>query len=226
MARPRKASKKNILDSASSYLDKIEAEVQSNQSRVSLILGVLIAIFAGILLFNYFERNKPEVGPSQQTEQTQDVSPEKLPGSYMVKEGDTLFSIAEKYYQDGFKYPEIAKANNLINVDSINAGQVLQIPKVDSEAAETPKPTEQPPTPTPTPTPSETTQPVVTQPPATIWGPVITEDTYTVVEGDWLSKIAGRAYNGDIMAYKKLAEVNKIANPDLIFPGQVIIIPR
>jgi LysM repeat protein len=48
--------------------------------------------------------------------------------------------------------------------------------------------------------------------------------THTVVKGDTLSKIA-RRYYGDMMLYRPLAEVNKIANPDLIHPGQVIALP-
>jgi murein DD-endopeptidase MepM/ murein hydrolase activator NlpD len=44
---------------------------------------------------------------------------------------------------------------------------------------------------------------------------------YTVVQDDWLSKIAER-YGA---TYQELAEYNGIANPDLIFPGQIIKIP-
>lgn len=225
MPRPKKTTPQN-------YLDKLEAEVTSNQSRLSLILGALIVIVAGILIFNYFNKNKAEVGPAGQTEQTQmDVSPQNLPGKYTVKDGDTLFTIAEKYYQDGSKFTEIMKANNLTNENFVEVGQVLEIPKIETisaatpaaSVAESPAPTEMPsPTPLPTPTAQMTTPLTGT----TNWGPVITTATYVVQEGDWLSKIAARAYNGDILAYKKLAEVNKIPNPDLIFPGQVITIPR
>ena len=206
----RKTSKKTLLDSTASYLDKIEAEVQSNQSKASLILGGLIVIVAAILLFNYFNKNKAELGPSQAT-QIEDVSPQNLPGKYTVKAQDTLFSIAEKYYQDGYKYPEIAKANNLINVDSIQTGQVLDIPKLEIAPA--------------SPAPATVTEVTTSQPADTVWGPAITENTYTVISGDWLSKIADRAY-GDAMAFEKIAKANNIKNPDLIEPGMVLIIPR
>lgn len=43
----------------------------------------------------------------------------------------------------------------------------------------------------------------------------------TVEWGDTLSKIA-RDYLGDLMAYKQLAAINNISNPDLIYVGQVI----
>lgn len=219
MARPKKSSKKNnIFDSTSSYLDKIEAEVQSNQSRVSYVLGILIVIVASVLLFNYFNRNKAELGSAQNT-QTEDVAPNKLPGSYTVKDGDTLFTIAEKYYQDGFKYPEIAKANNMVNVDSIEAGQVITIPKLEG----VPAPASE--TPTPAVVPSASPEITAGKPTDTQWGPAITQNTYTVVADDWLSKIADRAY-GDTMAYDKIAKANNLANPDLIEVGQVLTIPR
>jgi len=45
---------------------------------------------------------------------------------------------------------------------------------------------------------------------------------YTVKPGDWLSKI-GMAYGVD---WRVLAEYNNLANPNLIFPGQIIMIPQ
>jgi len=46
------------------------------------------------------------------------------------------------------------------------------------------------------------------------------------VKGDSLSKIAKREY-GDVREWKKIYEANKdvIDNPDLIEPGQDLIIP-
>lgn len=50
--------------------------------------------------------------------------------------------------------------------------------------------------------------------------------TYTVVKGDSLSKIAKRFY-GSAGEWKKIYEANKdaIKNPDLIHPGQTFRIP-
>lgn len=47
---------------------------------------------------------------------------------YTVIRGDTLWGIAKKYYNDGSKYPVIAKANNIANPDKIYVGQKLLIP--------------------------------------------------------------------------------------------------
>jgi nucleoid-associated protein YgaU len=51
--------------------------------------------------------------------------------------------------------------------------------------------------------------------------------TYTVVSGDSLSKIAKREY-GDASKWHRIFEANrdKIQNPDLIHPGQVLNLPQ
>lgn len=209
-------AKRKTSNQKLTFVDKLERQVQSNQSRLSMILGALIILVIGILVFNYFNKNKANLGPaqnttSQQQDVTQDVTADNLPGKYTVKEGDTLFMVAEKYYKAGDKYTEIVKANNLQSADLIAVGQVLEIPKVEETAAVPEQP-------------QATTAPAIS-PTDTEWGPKITENSYTVVEGDWLSKIAGRAY-GDIYAYQKIADANKINNPDVIEVGQVLTIPR
>ena len=238
MARkPLKKTGKQVYNlPANNYLSKIESELKSNQSKLSLVLGALIVLVVGILIFNYFNKGKPDLGPAQQTETTEqlDVAVGELPGKYTVKEGDTLYLIAEKYYKDGFRFEEIAKANNLVDVNTIEVGQVLEIPKLtDTVAMVSPEPSPTPqsamsPSPSPqTPTVAQNSQADLGMGggDTTIWGSKIEGKTYTVVEGDWLSTISARAY-GDIYAYNKLAEASNIPDPDYIVPGQVITIPR
>jgi LysM repeat protein len=62
--------------------------------------------------------------------------------------------------------------------------------------------------PTPAPAPSATPAP----------------QSYTVQRGDTLSAIAKRFY-GHASEYRRIAEANNIANPDLIHPGQQLVIP-
>jgi LysM repeat protein len=76
-------------------------------------------------------------------------------------------------------------------------------------------------------------------PPATHAGPVLLPvtvngdhasvqadtESYTVQAGDTLWDIAERVY-GDGAQYHRIADASSIANPDLIYPGQVLTIPK
>lgn len=48
--------------------------------------------------------------------------------TYTVQPGDTLWAIAEQFYGDGNRYPEIAGASGIDNPDLIQPGQLLTIP--------------------------------------------------------------------------------------------------
>jgi len=48
--------------------------------------------------------------------------------TYTVEAGDTLWSIAERFYGDGNRYMDIAGASGLSNPDAVGVGQVLTIP--------------------------------------------------------------------------------------------------
>ncbi len=49
-------------------------------------------------------------------------------GVYVVKDGDTLWSIAKRFYGDASLGPFLAQANNLPNSDELTIGQKLTIP--------------------------------------------------------------------------------------------------
>ena len=231
MPRAKKQTKvtvSKVSTSNKSYFDKLEEEIRSNNSPLSLVLGALIILVVGILIFNYFtQKNKGDINTGQQTQQG-DVSPDKLPGKYTVKEGDTLFTIAEKYYKDGYQFTEIAKVNSVGDANAITVGQVLEIPKLAEAVTPSPTASSSPVAeaqPQPSVTPAAEAEVGTGGGDTTVWGPKITGNTYTVVEGDWLSTIAARTY-GDVMAYTKIAQANNISNPDLILPGQVLNLPR
>lgn len=224
-----------------SFFERIQGDLEKNNSFINIVLGTLIVIVLGVLLFNYFSKPGSDLGPSGQAEnteettQTADVSKENLPGKYTVKEGDTLFTIAEQYYDDGYMYDKIVEVNNLENGNIIAIGQVIDIPKLEdgevAALATTPEPSASPEAIAQA-TPEPSTNPVAPVEGGqggaenqTAWGEKITGNTYTVQEGDWLSKIAGRAY-GDIYQYDKLAQANNIADPNTIEVGTVIQIPR
>lgn len=115
------------------------------------------------------------------------------PVTHVVQPGENLYRIALKY---GVTVQAIATANNIANPNLIFVGQSLNI----SGGTNTGNTGSQPPT----------GGTGTTPPPAS--------STYTVVAGDTLSKIA-RQFN---MTVQAIAQANGIANPNLIFVGQVL----
>ncbi len=55
---------------------------------------------------------------------------------YEIQKGDTLWRIAEIYYKDGSRYPEIVEANLEVikDADKIYPGQMIRIPNFQAQA--------------------------------------------------------------------------------------------
>jgi len=176
-------------------------ELNLPESYISITLGFLVVIVAGLLIFNYFNRGNVTEQQKKQEEAAMEEQQKKeitLPTTHTVADDETLWNIAEKYYQSGYNWVTIASENKLANADRITVGQTLVIPQ-----AETIKP------------PTGDTLSTATEQPK----------SYTVIEGDSLWKIAVKEFN-DGYAWVKIANVNKLANPDIINPGQVLTLPR
>lgn len=94
---------------------------------------------------------------------------------YVVRPGDTLYSIAQQF---GVTPEDIAKENRISNVDRIYVGERLYI----------------------------------SVPPV--------ESTYVVRPGDTLFSIANQ-FNTSV---SNLLRLNRIKNPNMIYPGQVIYV--
>jgi nucleoid-associated protein YgaU len=207
---------------------KAQPEEQISESYISIGLGILVVVVVGILLYNYFTQRGTKTEEPQETPETltDEATKSAIPGkSYTVAQGDTLWSISEKAYGTGYNWEDIAKANNLTNADILEKGQNLVLPQVSPKllalASSSPNPT-----PVVVATPIPLASPVL---PATGQSPLpvvsITGTSYTVIVGDTLWDIACRAY-GDCYAWVKVAEANKLKNPDLIHPGNVFTLPR
>lgn len=59
---------------------------------------------------------------------------------YTIQAGDTLGSIARKFYKDPMKYKEIAEANYIVNTNVIIEGQELILPDIEDEHIAIPEP--------------------------------------------------------------------------------------
>lgn len=106
-----------------------------------------------------------------------------VPSTYTVKAGETLSGIAARF---GTTYQAIAALNGIANPNLIYPGQVLKLTGAASA------------------TPSAPAAPAAA--------------TYTVKPGDTLSAIAAKFAT----SYRQLATLNKISDPNKIYPGQVL----
>ncbi len=122
--------------------------------------------------------------------------------THVVQPGENLYRIALRY---NTTWPVLAAYNGISNPNLIYVGQVLKIP-APGQSAPPAQPTSAAPQPQPTARPTAV--------PAS-------RQTYTVQPGDTLYRIATR-FGTTVEA---LVQSNYISNPNLIYVGQVLIVP-
>lgn len=59
---------------------------------------------------------------------------------YRVQSGDTLWSLAQRFYGQGRRWEEIARANNLTGADGLVAGAIIKIPLTAEDNIQEPEP--------------------------------------------------------------------------------------
>ncbi len=72
---------------------------------------------------------KPKIATKTETQVTAQNANSITGTTYTVVTGDYLWEIAIRAYGDGYKWVEIAKANNLVNPDVIHSGNALKLPR-------------------------------------------------------------------------------------------------
>lgn len=169
------------------------------------------------------KKAKPTNVPQVKTDKDNNV--------WTVQKGESLWVIAEKKYNSGYNWVDIARANNLSNPGQIHAGDKLRLPSVrsseqtiatvitkDENNAKTMRENVKQPKPVAKPSPKATT--MQSNQMANITG-----NTYNVVRGDNLWNIAVRAY-GDGYRWTEIARANGLSNPRVIHAGNHFTIPR
>ncbi|MDD3531983.1 MAG: LysM peptidoglycan-binding domain-containing protein [Candidatus Shapirobacteria bacterium] len=177
-------------------------KVKLSERTISAVLGVLVVVVAGTLLFNFFQ-SRNEAGLlnggqiAEEGQQEKQIAP-TLPTTHRVDRGENLWRIAESYYGSGYNWVDIAQTNSLKNANLLLVGQELLIPDVAVRWPETDL--------------------------VDNGGRV---NTYTVQSGDSLWKIAMAVY-GDGYQWTNIYQANEAAvgsNPGLIYAGQVLVMP-
>ena len=93
-------------------LQNLLKRIKLNENNISMALGVLILIVVGAIVVNYFKgQQQSDTLPSGVTTEKTQVT---LPTKHTVAKGETLWSIAEKYYKSGYNWVDIQKENNLL----------------------------------------------------------------------------------------------------------------
>lgn len=171
---------------------------KSTEEIVSMFLGLVIVVVIVGLIFNFFQRKKGNITipGSTDVEISQSVVENIGSNEYVVKKGDNLWKIAVLSYNDGYKWSQIAKENNLKNPSSIEIGQKLILPKITNI--------------------TETIEN----------NSIMVGSEYKVVKGDSLWKIAVKVYGDGYQWTKIWqANKLKINNPNELEIGMMLTMP-
>lgn len=177
----------------------------------SVVLVCLAIVFVVLIITQTVIWNTPrQIALPSQPDSTSTVTEQNSyrPGiptvsAYVVQPGDTLWSIAEEMYGEGEKYVEISEVNNLPEPDLLIVGQNLVLPEVTPSSL----------------APIDEAEPT---------GQPQADATYVVQPGDSLWVIAGTTLDSPYQ-WVEVYELNRQvvgSNPDLIFPGQQLMLPR
>lgn len=115
--------------------------LKGQQSTVVVVIVLAIILVGAFFLFGNQEEGQVTDEAAEQTEEElkeeeakkaeeqKKLEQASFPKEYTVVAGDHLWSIAEKFYEDGYKWTLIASENNIQNPDIILPGQELTLPK-------------------------------------------------------------------------------------------------
>lgn len=124
--------------------EKSQSFFKSSEEIISMFLGLLIVVLVVSLIVNYFQRNRgkidlPGITNKIKTSLISEKKDEVITKTevannnvYQVKNGDSLWKIAEAKLGSGERWTEIAKNNNLTNPKLLLVGQNLKMPTVET----------------------------------------------------------------------------------------------
>lgn len=167
-------------------------------------------------------RAQPAARPAPDDEATRAVNAGVAFPSYVIKKGDTLWTIAEAHYGDG-KLHDKLEAFNKGRVGSDGAlypGATLLMPPRDVLLGKRkPVPSDAAPART-----AARPEPAIPAPKTEPAKPAPPTRSYTVKSGDTLAEISQRTL-GTTKRWREIAELNKLDDPDVVVVGSVLKIP-
>lgn len=181
-------------------LKKLLKTIKLNESSISMVLGILVIAIVGSLVIRYLKADRGTI-PQELLNQPNSI--ESTVKTHKIQKGESLWMIAENYYGDGFKWVDIATENKIANASIIEVDQELVIPNLDQEEVQAEEMASES---------ASTEAPTEAQ-------------QYTVEKGDSLWKIAVKVY-GDGYKWVEIAKENKITTPNIIYSGNILVLPR
>lgn len=101
-----------------------------------LIIFILFLVFYAVWQKKVVKKQITTKLPSTFISKNDELPKLEKVSPYVVQKGDTLWDIAVKTYDDGFRWQEIAKVNDIQDPVSLRVGVELKIPTVDGTATE------------------------------------------------------------------------------------------
>jgi nucleoid-associated protein YgaU len=124
--------KKDVKVSANKIAKDLSSQLKLSESYISLILGAIVVLGISVVFFLF-------VNGSGLNQASNEIKNPNLPqvsapvneNTYTLQDGEGLWDVAVKFYGDGFKWIDIAKANGLENnPENVAPGMKLIIPKL------------------------------------------------------------------------------------------------
>ena len=108
----------------------ISEQLHLGESYISLILGAVVVFGLSIIFFIFVKESSFNKTTSALDQSTLPSVQEPSVKTYTLQEGEGLWDVAVKFYGDGYRWVDIAKANHLDEnaADNVNPGTKLIIP--------------------------------------------------------------------------------------------------
>ena len=224
------ANSPSTTKSIMSIIDNIKNSEfwKSSESRAAIFVTGILVVIAIFLVFNYYQKTnntENEIGQttnestnteeseSTSTENAKDTTNTEETNAYIVKEGDTLWSIAENELKDPYRWTELKDLNEMTSSE-VEPGQMLILPSQTTDSTKTQEVAKKD---------TENTGEVLSDTTSKE-----TPATYTVQAGDTLWDIDEKVY-GNPYEWTKIFDANELGRlPNgnvLIHRGNVLVIP-
>lgn len=124
--------KKDVKVSANKIAKDISTQLKLSESYISLVLGAIVVLGISVVFFLFVNGSGLNSASNEiKNPNLPEISATVNQNSYTLQEGEGLWDVAVKFYGDGFKWIDIAKANGLENnPENVAPGMKLIIPKL------------------------------------------------------------------------------------------------